>query len=293
MTPRMAFPSAPVVDQEMEELSELDRFFSSPQSIGLDNVRESLRNVVQLMMELKGYATGYAIQNLVFATDLSLAMDGVLPGDDAKNQRIKDFWQRMYQLHEEMQRRIKEIFSHVATKIIDVKQSIDAQIERLDKEIEAAEEAPGAANVVQEKKTKKRRLLGLRRRVEEREEQLQEADTAQEIIEVEQALDQDIQSFNTTEKVPGVLKKLNPLGIIGTAMQAVREDVEAAEPDRQGYAALADSTEKPYRIPPYPTTAQAGRGTARRANASGGDDSGSGDDKSGGGGSDTDPLEPL
>ena len=72
---------------QIRALLELEHFLSSPSCVGLDNVKESLRNSVQLMLELKGFSTGYDLSHLLVGEHSSMAMDGVLKDDRIKKKK--------------------------------------------------------------------------------------------------------------------------------------------------------------------------------------------------------------
>ena len=112
----LAFDEVASEDGETVALRELNDFLEKPKSSGLDNVKEVLRNSVQLMMELKGYVTGYAIQHLMLGEHSSLAMNGVLRDDDEKKRRIEDFWREFLKL-ERLMIIDFQLFLHVGNQV--------------------------------------------------------------------------------------------------------------------------------------------------------------------------------
>lgn len=187
---------------ETEALRELNAFLARPNSIGLDNLKESLRNMVQLMMEIKGYSTGYAIHHLVLGEHSSLALAGILKGDAEKKRRLEELENIMKEFERLMFMEFSRLFTHVQTRINVISENIENRINKLDETIENAVEDGLDARIVNQKRKKRSRLKTFMQRIKEREKQLQNVDTTEEIIEVEANLTRDIDDLRHGENEP-------------------------------------------------------------------------------------------
>lgn len=209
-------------DEETVALQALNSFLESPQSIGLDSLKESLRNIVQLMMELKGFATGFALQHLVNGEHSSMAVDGSLCDDAKKKRLLKEFWDEMLRLEREMAASFAQVFEHVAAKIIDIKEDLAEEIEQIDERIEEVADTVEEARVLKAQNTKRKKLVKFKKHIEKHEVELREADTTQEIIEVQSDVMEDVQDFKSNRFNPNK-RKLDlfaPIRELDTAMRS-------------------------------------------------------------------------
>jgi len=188
------------IELETKAMSELDAFLASPNSIGLDNIKESLRNVVQLMMELKGYETGYALQHLANGEHSYLAMSGTLKDDERKKRKEQELIELMKLIDQMFAESFAKMYTHVEKRIETITENIEDRIDKLDETIENAVEAGLSEQLIEKKKKKRRKLKHFKKRVEERKEELEEVDTAEEIIKVEIDLKRDIDELR--QEVP-------------------------------------------------------------------------------------------
>lgn len=182
-------------DEETIALQALNKFLESPHSIGLDTIKESLRNVVQLMMELKGYATGFSLQHLVHGEHSSMAMDGSLRDDAEKKRRIQEFWDEMMRLERLMAAGFDHVLAHVAAEIVEIKEDIADKIDAIDAQIDEAADTVEEAQVLKARNTKRKKLVKFKKHIEEHEAELHEADTTEELIEVQSNVLEDVQDF--------------------------------------------------------------------------------------------------
>ena len=102
--PVLAFGTATEIDEETLALEELRDFLEKPQSIGLTNLKHSLRNVVLLMLELKGLSTGFIRHILANEEHPSMTMDGLLEGDKKRKRLVEEFWEEMRRLERLMEK---------------------------------------------------------------------------------------------------------------------------------------------------------------------------------------------
>ncbi len=208
-------------DDESIALQELNDFLESPQSLILGSVKESLRNIVQLMMELKGFATGYALQHLVNGEHSSMASEGSLRDDAEKKRRLKDFWDEMLRLDREMAAIFEDVYEHVATKIVEIKEDLTEKIEIIDANIEEMADTAEEARVLKAQNTKRKKLVKFKKHIEKHEAELQEADTTQEVIEIQSDVIEDVQDFKSNRFDPnrGKLDLFAPIRELETAMR--------------------------------------------------------------------------
>lgn len=192
---------------ETEALRELNAFLARPNSIGLDNLKESLRNMVQLMMEIKGYSTGYAVHHLVYGEHSSLALAGNLKGDEEKRRKIEELEQLMREMNRAMFMEFQRLFTHVQTRINVITENIENRINKLDETIEDAIEDDLDESVIQTKKKKRSRLKKFLQRVKAREQQLSQVETTEEVIEVEASLTRDINDLRNGEPEPQPIRE--------------------------------------------------------------------------------------
>ncbi|PCJ01064.1 MAG: hypothetical protein COB14_04060 [Alphaproteobacteria bacterium] len=208
-------------DEETIALQALNKFLESPHSIGLDTIKESLRNVVQLMMELKGYATGFSLQHLVHGEHSSMAVDGGLRDDAEKKRRIQEFWDEMMRLERLMAAGFEHVFAHVAAEIVEIKEDIADEIEAIDAQIEEAADTVEEARALKAKNTKRRKLIKFKKHIEEHEVELHEADTTEELIEVQSNVLEDVQDFKENRFDP-YKNKLDILAPVRGIMESTR-----------------------------------------------------------------------
>jgi len=221
---------------ESDDLKALNDFLARPNSIGLDNLKEIFRNMIQLMMELKGYSTGYAVHHLPNGEHSSLAMSGVLKGDEEKRRRQEELERLMRQLEDSLMQEFERLFAHVENRINAISLNVEQKIAILDEQI-ADDIADNESEIVVETKKKKRKLLkAFMTKIRERKKELAEVETPEEIIEVEADLAQDIEELeNRTVDQPDRPRR-NPFESIATIIRERREampPITPAEPKEE------------------------------------------------------------
>lgn len=223
------FDDSAADDNETVALRELLDFLEKPQSIGLDNLKESLRNIVNLALEIKGYATGYALQHLVHGEHSSLAPEGILRGDKERKRKLQEFWDDIIAIEREMARSFHAVFEYTAKKIIAIKQGIieeiidiDAVIEEKTEALEQADTSAEEAIIAQEitrKKNKRKKLVQFKQHVKQQEAELYDANTTQEIIGIQNNVFEDVEDFKAGRFTPEE-KRTNPLEVLGNVIGA-------------------------------------------------------------------------
>lgn len=270
-------------DEETIALQALNKFLESPHSIGLDTIKESLRNMVQLMMELKGYATGFALQHLVRGEHSSMAVDGGLRDDAEKKRRLKEFWDEMLRLEQLMAAGFAEVFEYVAAEIVEVKKTIANEIEKIDERIEEAADTMEEARVLKTRNTKRKKLVKFKKHIEKHEVELHEADTTEDIIEVQSNVLEDVQDFKENRFDPHK-NKLDILAPVREVMEAARavNDHNFNDNDSDDVSLWNRGNQR------YDETGSSDTGSG----SAGDDTSGSGDDTAGSGDKDEDVKPP-
>ena len=215
---------------ESEDLKALNDFLARPNSIGLDNLKEIFRNMIQLMMELKGYSTGYAVHHLANGEHSSLALSGVLKGDEEKRRRQEELERLMRQLEDSLMQEFDRLFTHVENRINAITLNVEQKIAILDEQI-ADDIADDESEIVVETKKKKRKMLkAFMSKVQERKKELAEVETPEEIIEVEADLVQDIEALeNRTIDQPQTPRR-NPFESVATIIRERREAMPPVTP---------------------------------------------------------------
>ncbi len=276
-------------DEETIALQELNKFLESPHSIGLDTIKESLRNMVQLMMELKGYATGFALQHLVHGEHSSMAVDGGLRDDAEKKRRFKEFWDEMMRLAALMEGGFEHVLAHVAAEIVEIKEDIADKIEEIDAKIEEVADTVEEARVLKARSTKRKKLVKFKKHIEKHEVELHEAETTEELIEVQSNVYEDVQDFKENRFDP----HKNKLDLLAP----IREIMEAARPSNDsafdlGYGSDEDDSDTPSSWKPKNKYDDTGSSDTGGSGSTGDDTSGSGDDTAGSGDKDEDVKPP-
>ncbi len=207
-------------DPQTVALRELEDFLEKPQSIGLGNLKESLRNIVQLALELKGYQTGLSLQHLVHGEHSSMAMDGLLSGDKKKKRLLKQFWDDMNEIANEMARSFNIIFDFAVKQVVEIKQEISEEIAIIDAKIEEQADTEIEAAAMKAASAKRKKLVKFKKHVKKKEALIQEASTTQEILEIQNDIIEDRQDFKEGRFDPNKTRP-NPLTALGDMLEVV------------------------------------------------------------------------
>ena len=186
---------------QIRALLETESYLASPSSIGLDSFKESLRNVIQLMLELKGYSTGYDLSHLVIGEHSSMAMHGVLKDDNLKKRKAQQFWEDFLKLEKEMMQNFHSIFQNMHEFIITIEENIDNKIEKIDTQIEAAAQSDEHAVQLKQNNKERRRLKAFKRHIENHKQDLEEAESTEDLIDIGQNLAEDLEDLNNGKPV--------------------------------------------------------------------------------------------
>lgn len=229
--------------------AELDAFLASPRNVGIDGLKESLRNIVQIMQELQGYNTGQDLQHLARGEHSGIAMHGSLKDDEAKRKKQQFLKELMEEFDRIMAMNFNAVLHVVREKIDDLKDLIDEEIEALDQQIEEMADNDLQAAALKNSSTKRKKLLRFRRHVEVHENIVENSKSTAELIDVADHLEKDAKKFFNEGVVP---------------------DVEAAERARMGPIAYAREMVSDVTEGLYEAGAAASAGVAAGLNSVGG-----------------------
>ena len=229
MNTSLAIDGTEIADHETLALKELNAFLERPNSIGLDSLKEVLRNTVQLMMEIKGYDTGYMLQHLMNGEHSSLAPSGTLKGDAEKKRKAEELQELLRQLEIMLAKDFARMFTHVQTRINVITENIENRIEKLDETIESAIADGLDEEIIDKKKQKRSRLKMFMKRIKEREVELADVETTEEVIEVEAKLSRDVADLRMGSPEPEAPEVMGPsFGMLSTVMQSQRQSTPYA-----------------------------------------------------------------
>lgn len=225
------FAAEPVADEAILDLDGMDDFLAyldGPHSVGLDNMRTELRHMILLMMELQGYETGYRSQQMLGFGHTGLVMNGLLPSDYKKRKLDQEFWDELDKLLAQLDRQFTYIVSHTQTRIVTVREDIVEKVRAIDSQIAAQATSDAHAEALKANNEERTILKWLKRRLERHEEDLQQAETAVEAVQVHQKMEQDIQDVKQGNvSVNKAANRPNPF----TQMAAYARQVRTPEPE--------------------------------------------------------------
>ncbi len=222
----LAFGATASQDKESLALQELLEFLEHPHSVGLDNVKESLRNVVQYMMELKGYSTGYSLQILVLGEHSSMAANGILRYDAKKKQEIEDFWRELLALNRLLSTNFYSIQQNAVTYITEIKEDIIEEIAAIDAAIVAKANNATQAQEMKNNNSKRKKLISFKNNIEEQKEDLLDADNSKEVLEIHKNVIEDVQDLKAGQFNPNKPHQ-NPLGLLGNVLTQTQAQNDA------------------------------------------------------------------
>lgn len=187
---------------ELDGVGDLLDYFQKPHNFGLDNLPMELRNMILMMLELQGYTYGYMQHQVHTFGHTSLAMHGTLTEDEHKRRLQEEFWINFLRLLNELERHYEPIYNHVQVRIEAVRAEIVTQVMAIDATIAAAAATPAMAEAMKANHEERGILKWMKRRLEKHEAELAEANTAAEIVQVHQKMEQDLQDIKTGNVSP-------------------------------------------------------------------------------------------
>ncbi len=199
---------------QIRALLELESFLSNPACVGLDNIKESLRNSIQLMLELKGYSTGYDLSHLPVGEHSSLAMEGSLRDDRIKKKKAQQLLDDLLEIEREMSNSFSHVFESTRIFIHNIETRIDEKIDAIDDQIEDIAQNKEHAEQLKKSSKKRKRLKLFKKHVKEHKEELNEAESTEEIINIQQNLAEDLKDFNAGKDVIPKSSRLSGLSVL-------------------------------------------------------------------------------
>ncbi len=243
-------------DKTTIALRELLSFLEKPQSIGIDNLKESLRNIIQLALEIKGYETGLSLQHLVNGEHSSLAPEGISKVDKERKRRLKQFIEDMAEIEREMANSFNIIFNFTVKKIAEIKQEIVEEISSIDHTIQEKEQAleeikdkaaeAAIAEEILRKKKKRKKLKQFKEHVKKKEAELKEATRTQDVVEIQQTIIEDTTDFKEGRFDPNKKKKRKaPIDLLKTSLGLSGKKDKSSPCDLEyGYDNMQSSSHK-------------------------------------------------
>ncbi|MBI1300199.1 MAG: hypothetical protein GC137_00935 [Alphaproteobacteria bacterium] len=248
--------------EERGALEELKQFLAKPQSIGVDSLKRSMRNLVMYMIEMTGEDHGLARHVFRPGRGESLAVAGSFKESDAKREaKRREFLLLLRLLEAEMAKQFRDLFEYTHERIHQTKNLIDLELEKAKQELKdakagksggfsfsfagVANDAAAAAGAavafarsggtktvadekVQAAKDKVSALSRLQRVFKKHDRELNKAETSEDIIEVQQRVIED------EERVEQVSK-----GFFKKSMEIARKaTVSSMKPIRNALTAL-------------------------------------------------------
>lgn len=259
----LAFKIPAMHDDELSATDELNKFLESPQSIGLDKLKESLRNFVQLMMELKyGDTTGYALQHLVHDDHNSMSIEGTLPAD-RKKKRKKD-QDAINALIDKILREWNEsmhvILERISIQIEAIQDVIDKELTKLDFQLESLAKEQVPEEIREQKIAKRNRLKKIRKTVREHAEILDTVKTHTEALEIEEKIQEAARKLKTKTAslpVPQVVENMAAVGAAAVAVHGKPLEPETSHEidaeDEEESETISSGSAEESEIPPPPT----------------------------------------
>ncbi len=172
-----------------------------PHSFGLDNMPYELRNMILMMLELQGYTYGYMQHQVHTFGHTSLMLDETDPSL-AKRRRQEEFWIEFNRMLAQMESCFDTIHYSVSRRITSVKAEIIGQVMAIDATIAAAAATPAMAEAMKATHEERGILKWMKRRLEKHETELAEANTAAEVVQVHQKMEQDLHDVKTGNVSP-------------------------------------------------------------------------------------------
>lgn len=225
---------------EEEEMVELLQFLEKPQSIGLDNVKQSLRNTVLLMMAMSGLDTGYRYTPIMGDDYGGLSLDGSAEFQRKKKKKKKQLWDQLLEMERLLAEYFDKLFERTLNLITDVKKEINQKIQVLDRMIETnKEDGFFSQEDLRDAKQELRDLKELKTEIEGLETDLKKTNNALDVINIEKKLDDKVSNVQTasppkkSEFLPLLKASIEKRGkehiVTAAAAAAAAESVTEAE----------------------------------------------------------------
>jgi len=236
-----------VNEQDSESLKSLLKFLESPNSIGIDGLREYLRNTVKLMIELKGEGTGLTVEHLAHGEHDSMGLNGsdFKGKKKRKKKTLAEMIDHLRSILEDFSPSFQNVFEHVESKISSLKEEIKDEIAEIDAEIEQKTDDPLKIAALKASNTKRAKLVALKERVKAREEKLKSTKKTIDVIDIEARVEKDLEDFKNDKNLYNDIhapSMLNPLrsALASAAPLSGAKKAPDYKPGSEGY---------PYQMP--------------------------------------------
>lgn len=208
------------LEPQVANILALRAFLEDPRSVGVDSLKESLRNIIVLMEELKGANYGRSAEHFSNGEHESMSINDAKLTPSKKRKIQQQYSDDLLKLEEQIAKSFSSVHLHVERKLKNVKENINAEIAKLDEQIEDMASNDEHAEHLKANSKKRRKLKLFKRRVQNYETELSiaaEARDTRALVEVEQNLHQDFVAFNDGGLFPPEQRAPNILDIIPAA----------------------------------------------------------------------------
>ncbi|MBK6896808.1 MAG: hypothetical protein IPH06_09475 [Alphaproteobacteria bacterium] len=186
---------------DLDGVTDLLEYLEKPHSFGLDNMPVELRSMILMMLELQGYTYGY-MQHQVHTFGHTSMLAEEPNSALAKKRRQEEFWIEFNKMLAQMESCFDTIHYNVHKRIHSVRAEIVSQVMAIDASIAAAAATPAMAEAMKATHAERGILKWMKRRLEKHETELAEANTAAEVVQVHQKMEQDLHDVKTGNVSP-------------------------------------------------------------------------------------------
>ena len=275
-------------EEQSLALGELLDFIEKPNSIGLDNLKPSLRNAIVYMMELMGLESGHNGQGLLAEGHGGLMIGGKRLEHKRKKKLQEEAMRALLALERKLCEEAELLYRHVHTYIEEIKSHIDTRLVELNKKIDEENGVFGKQSpdlIIAE--LERENLLALKEQVGVYEEDLDDVQKPEELIEIEYELGKGVEQAEKRTKLTAEKKKRTAKGPTGIELLAMA--LEEARQEKKNRLTEERLREEALRLREKEDSSSGsgstdGKGSAGGGGSASGSASGSGDDDSSSGG---------
>ncbi len=191
-----------------DDLHEIEQFLEHPQSIGLVNLKGSLKDMVRYMLALIGHDAGYGELAHVLCEEQSpLAQEGILKSDKKKKKFLQDLLDEMERIAAEMSAQFDALFEYTENLFDKIEHQVTQELALIDAQIESAAQSEEQAEVIKAKSSKRKMLKSFKKHMKQHKAELIEAEDARDIIEVQKDIIEDFVDVKNGKFAPEPPKK--------------------------------------------------------------------------------------
>ncbi len=216
---------------DLDGVGDLLSYLEKPHNFGLDNMPMELRNMILMMLELQGYTYGYMQHQVHTFGHTSLSLDEHDPAL-AKRKREEEFWIEFSKMLAQLESCFDTVHYTVHKRLHSVKAEVVAQVMAIDASIAAAASTPAQAEAMKASHQERGILKWMKRRLEKHETELAEANTAAEVVQVHQKMEQDLHDAKTGNVSPNrAASRPSPLTRISEYVRRRAEEIPDPTPE--------------------------------------------------------------